>query len=104
VRWGKERGCYEDSILPNTEAWEAARGQCTGGGASAQNGDSAGAVGDKRRIVGGVGCFTGVGLPFIGAAARRGVEVPSMAGVEGASMSPSLKAPVTREMKRDPTV
>jgi hypothetical protein len=38
-----------------------------------------------------VGCFTGV-------------RVPSMADVEGASMPPGLKAPGTREMKREGVV
>jgi hypothetical protein len=35
VRFGKGRGRYRGSVLPLTEAWEAARRQHTGGGASA---------------------------------------------------------------------
>jgi hypothetical protein len=41
-----------------------ARRRHTGGGASARNGDGAGATKGRRRRVGGVGCFTGVGAAF----------------------------------------
>jgi hypothetical protein len=50
--------------LPLTEAWEAARRWRTGGEASAQNGDDAGAADGWKRRVGGVGSFTGVGAAF----------------------------------------
>jgi hypothetical protein len=46
-----------------------------------------GAVGNRRRRVGGVGSFTGGGDAFYRAEARRGSGVSSMASVEGASMS-----------------
>jgi hypothetical protein len=46
-----------------------------------------GAVGNRRRRVGGVGTFTGGGLPFIGQRREEGAGVSSMASVEGASMS-----------------
>jgi hypothetical protein len=87
VRWGKEGGRHGDSTLPNTKAWEATRGWRTGGGALAWNGDDAGVVGNRRRRVGGVGSFTGGVAAFYRAEARRGVGVPSMVDVEGASMS-----------------
>jgi hypothetical protein len=87
VRRGKEGGRHGDLILPNTEAWEVARGRRIDGGASAQNGDDMGAVGNRRRGVGGMGSFTGGGAPFYRAEVRRGVEVPLMACIDGASMS-----------------
>jgi hypothetical protein len=100
ARWVKGRGLYRDSILPITEAWEEAVGRRTCGRALAQNGDDIGTVGDRRRVVG-VGSFTGVEAAFYRVEARRGAMVPSMAGVEGASMLPGLKVPITREMKRE---
>jgi hypothetical protein len=104
ARWGKGRGRYGDSISPITEAWEVMRGRHTGGDASAKDGNGAGTVGNRRRRVGGVVCFTGVGTPFYRVEARRGAGVPSMAGVEGASMPPDLKASVIGEMKREGAV
>jgi hypothetical protein len=84
--WRKGKGCYTGSVVPITEAWEVSRRWRTGGGVSAQKGDGMGAVGNRRRV-GGVGSFTGGGAAFYRAEARRGAKVPSMADIEGASMS-----------------
>jgi hypothetical protein len=73
--WGKEGGRHGESNLANTEAWKAARRRRTGGGTLARRGDDVGAVKAKRRSVGGVGVC-------------GGGRVPSMTGVEGASMLP----------------
>jgi hypothetical protein len=72
VRWGKEGGHHRDSTLPSTEAWKAGRRRLTGGGTSARKGDVMGAVGTKRRRVGGVGIFTGGGAAFYRVKARWG--------------------------------
>jgi hypothetical protein len=46
---------------PLTGAWTAVRRQRTSGGALPQDGDGAGMMRTRRRRVGGVGIFTGVG-------------------------------------------
>jgi hypothetical protein len=65
LSWGKGTWCYGGSVLPITEAWEAARRWCTGGGILAQNGDGASAeeIGGELEVW---GASLGVGLPFIG--------------------------------------
>jgi hypothetical protein len=55
-----------------------------GGGASAQDGDSVGAMRTRRRRVRGVGIFIGGRVTFYRAEEGRGAF---MAGVEGASMT-----------------
>jgi hypothetical protein len=53
-------------------AREAVEGRLTGGGASAQKGDSEGALRAKRGSVRGMGVFTEGGACFYRAEARRG--------------------------------
>jgi hypothetical protein len=87
TRWGKEGGHHRDSIFPSTLAWEAARRWHIGGGALAQKGNGVSVVETKRMRVGGVGIFTGW-VAFYRAEARWGrAGVPSMAVVEGPSMT-----------------
>jgi hypothetical protein len=63
-------------------------GRLTDGGASARKGGDEGTLRAKRRSVGGVGVFTEGGRPFIGRRRGGGGRVPSVAGVEEASMPP----------------
>jgi hypothetical protein len=70
--WGKQGGNHGDSIFPSTEAWKAVRRWCTDGRSLARKGDGVGAVGTKRRRVGGVGILTGGGAAFYRAEARQG--------------------------------
>jgi hypothetical protein len=63
-------------------------GRLNGSGASARKGGGEGTLRAKRSSVGGVGVFTEGSAAFYRAEARQGGRVPSMAGVEEASMSP----------------
>jgi hypothetical protein len=63
---------------PLTGAWTMVRRRCTSGGALPRDGDGVGMMRTRRRRVGGVGIFTGVGVAFYRAEARRGrAGVPS---------------------------
>jgi hypothetical protein len=87
AHWGKVKGCYTGLVSRITKAWEVARRWRTGYGVSTRKRDGVGAVGNRSRRVGGVGSFTEGGAAFYRAEARQGARVPSVAGVEGASMS-----------------
>jgi hypothetical protein len=67
-----QAGKFNDGVAAVREVVE---GRLTGGGASTQKGGGEGTLRAKRRSVGGVGVLTEGG-------------VPSMVGVEGASMPP----------------
>jgi hypothetical protein len=69
---GGQAGKFNDGVAAVREVVE---GRLTGGGASTQKGGGEGTLRAKRRSVGGVGVLTEGG-------------VPSMVGVEGASMPP----------------
>jgi hypothetical protein len=100
VRQGKEARHHGEYDLANTDAWKAARGRLTGGRVSARKGSGEGMVRAKRRSAGGVGVVTvGGGQPLIGWRRGGGGRVPSMAGVEGASM-PRIEGTGYRGLKR----
>jgi hypothetical protein len=68
--WGPDASCgkgrerYGGSVLPIAEAWEAVSRRRTSGDVSAWKGDGVNIVGNRRRIVGGVGSFIGGGAAF----------------------------------------
>jgi hypothetical protein len=71
VGWGKG-GRLREFILASTEVGKAARRWHTSSRTLARKGDGVDVVGTKRRIVGGVGIFTGGGAAFCMVEARRG--------------------------------
>jgi hypothetical protein len=83
---GGERraGEFNDGVAAAREVVER---RLTGGGALARKGNGKGALRAKRRSVGGVRVCTEGGAAFYRAEARQEARVPSVAGVEGASMS-----------------
>jgi hypothetical protein len=71
-RGGGEEGRAGELNGRVAAAWEAVKGCLTGGGASAQKGDSEGTLRAKRGSVGGVGVFTEGRAGFYRAEVRRG--------------------------------